>query len=330
MRLTFRPTAIAAVAVLAASLTACGGNSGAASQESPDAYPSAKIRVIVPYGAGGDADTTMRAVGKFMQKELGQTVVVENKPGGSGAVGTTELISAKPNGYTLALISTGTLVSTPLSNEVGYTKDDVTPLGVLASPPSLLVVKKDSPYDTGEKFFAHAKANPGALKVGVPGATTPQGVELTRLAAEYNVKVTAVPFPGNAELTAALLGGNIDAFWTTAARGVTDKVENGDFLAIATSPEKRVAALPDVPTLAELGFPALTLATSVHGLGAPTGLPAAIATKIEGVLRKAQADPEVRKQLGDIIVTEEFIDGAALKRILDETQVAYEKVIKKS
>src|SRR3954447_26320764 len=116
-------------------LAACGD------RERPDAgFPSESIRLLVPYAAGGPTDLTARAYGEFLERDLGQPVVVENKPGGSGALATQELVTADPDGHTLALITAGTVVLTPLANEVGYTASDVTPVGVMSEVPSLLAV----------------------------------------------------------------------------------------------------------------------------------------------------------------------------------------------
>jgi tripartite-type tricarboxylate transporter receptor subunit TctC len=198
------PRPVRTVAALAALglLAACAEEGGGAAGD-PVAYPSEEIRLLVPYGAGGPTDLTARAYGASLEEQLGQTVVVENLPGGSGASATQELIAAEPDGHTLSLVTAGTLVLTPLANEVGYSKDDVTPIGVMAEVPSVLAVGSGSPYQSAEDFFTAAEQQPGVITVGVPGASTPQGIELQRLREEYGVEVTAVPFNGNAEMTTA-------------------------------------------------------------------------------------------------------------------------------
>ena len=288
---------VAAVAVLGL-LAACAEEGGGAAGD-PAAYPSEEIRLLVPYAAGGPTDLTARAYGTSLEEQLGQTVVVENLPGGSGAIATQELIAAEPDGHTLSLVTAGTLVLTPLANEVGYTKDDVTPIGVMAEVPSVLAVGADSPYQSAEDFFTAAGREPGGINVGVPGASTPQGIELQRLRDEYGVEVTVVPFDGNAEMTTALLGGNVDAVLINASSDVTENISAGAFRPLAVSSEERLSWLPDTPTLAESGFPELTLSGSTFGLAGPDGLPEEVVTVLEDELRTSHDDPAVLDKVVD-------------------------------
>jgi tripartite-type tricarboxylate transporter receptor subunit TctC len=324
-----RPALVVAVSAV---LAGCGGGDGG-DVASPDDngsasdYPNQSIRFLVPYGAGGPTDLTSRTVGSCLEQELGQTVVVENKPGGSGALATTELVQAEPDGYTLSLITAGTTVLTPLANEVGYTKDDITPVGVMAEVPSLLAAGKSSPHKDAQAFFDAARANPGSIKVGVPGASTPQGIELQRLADEHDVEVTVVPFNGNAEMTTALLGGNVDAVLINASADVVQNVEAGEFVPLAASPKERLSWLEETPTFAELGFEGLTLSGSTFGLAGPAGLPDDVTSTLEDTLRTCLDKPEVQQKLGERYVTEEFKDAEELQQILDETQDVYEPIL---
>jgi tripartite-type tricarboxylate transporter receptor subunit TctC len=325
MRFTRMTRAVAACAALAL-LSACGG--GGSSQAEPAAeYPSDEIRLLVPYAAGGPTDLTARAFGSALEKELGQTVVVENKPGGSGALATQELISSEPDGYTLSLVTAGTMVLTPLANEVGYTKDDITPLGVMTEVPSLLAVGANSQYPDAEAFFAAARDRPGTINVAVPGASTPQAIELQRLREEYGVEVTVVPFDGNSEMTTALLGGSVDAVLINASQDVAENIDAGKFKPLAVSPEERLSWLPDTPTLVESGFPKLTLSGSTFGLAGPAGMPKDIAGKLEEALRTAHADPAVAERVGERYVPEEFQGPDVLKQVLNETQQVYEPIL---
>ncbi|WP_222194751.1 tripartite tricarboxylate transporter substrate binding protein [Modestobacter italicus] len=309
-------------------LTACGseesssGSSGAAAE-----YPTEEIRLLVPYGAGGPTDLAARAFGASLEEQLGQTVVVENLPGGSGAIATQELIGAEPDGHTLSLATAGTLVLTPLANEVGYTLDDVTPIGVMTEVPSVLAVGADSPYTTIADLVAAAEEQPGALNVGVPGASTPQAIELQRLAEEHDVEVTAVPFNGNAEMTTALLGGNVDAVLINASSDVTSNIDAGQFRPLAVSSAERLSWLPHTPTLAESGFPELTLSGSTFGLIGPADLPEEVVTELEDALRTAHGDPAIAEQVGAEYVPEEFQGAAEFQELLDRTQEVYEPIL---
>lgn len=317
-------TALTAAALLAG----CGGDDPeSASRAAGSDYPSESIRFLVPYGAGGPTDLTSRTVGACLQEQLGETVVVENRPGGSGALGMQELIAAPADGHTLSLVTAGTMVLTPLANDLDYTAEDITAIGVMSEVPSLLAVGEGSPYADAEAFFAQAESAPGSLNVGVPGASTPQGIELQRLASEYGVEVTVVPFDGNAEMTTALLGGNVDAVLINASQDVVANVEAGAFEPIAVSSEERLSWLPDTPTLVESGFPELTLSGSTFGLAGPAGLPEDVTDTLESTLEECLDDPEVQEQLGQSYVLEEFVGAEGLTEILAETQEVYEPIL---
>ncbi|TQM16381.1 tripartite tricarboxylate transporter substrate binding protein [Pseudonocardia kunmingensis] len=305
-------------------LAGCGAQQQA---DEPAEYPTEEIRLLVPYAAGGPTDLTARAYGSFLERDLGQPVVVENLPGGSGALATQELIQAEPDGHTLSLITAGTTVLTPLVNEVGYTAEDVTPVGVLSEVPSVLAVAADSPYPDLAAFVADARARPGALTVGTPGATTPQGIELQRLRDEHGVEVTVVPFNGNAEMTTALLGRNVDAVLINASQDVTENIDAGEFRPLAVSSAQPLDWLPGTPTLVEAGFAGLTLSGSTFGLAGPAGLPEPVVTRLEEALRRGHADPDVVATVGERYLGPEFRGAAEMRAVLDETRAVYEPIL---
>lgn len=329
MRRTMR-TAPALLLVVAGALAGCGNDdagSGGGGGGGGSDYPNDDIRLLVPYAAGGPTDLTTRTVGACLESELGETVIVENLPGGSGALATSELVGSEPDGYTLSLVTAGTMVLTPLANEVGYTYEDITPIGVMADVPSVLAVGGDSPYATAEDLVAAAEADPGTVDVGVPGASTPQGVELQRWADEHDVEVTVVPFDGNAEMTTALLGGGVDAVLINASQDVTGRIDSGEFVPLIASSEERLEWLPDVPTFTELGFEGLTLSGSTFGLAGPAGLPDDVVTTLEDTLRSCLDQDEVREGIGEEYVPEEFAGGDELTDILERTQEVYEPIL---
>ncbi|MDT0277405.1 tripartite tricarboxylate transporter substrate binding protein [Blastococcus goldschmidtiae] len=314
--------------VAAGVLAGCGDDDGGDSSVAGGSdYPSEDIRLLVPYGAGGPTDLTTRTVGSCLESELGETVIVENLPGGSGALATTDLVSAEPDGHTLSLITAGTMVLTPLANEVGYTYEDITPIGVMAEVPSVLAVGEDSPYASAEELMEAAEAAPGTVNVGVPGASTPQGIELQRLADEHDVEVTVIPFDGNAEMTAALLGGNVDAVLINASTDVVENIDAGRFVPLVTSSEERLDWLPDVPTFTELGFEGLTLSGSTFGLAGPAGLPDDVVTTLEDTLQTCLEQDEVRERIGQEYVPEEFAGADELAEVLEDTQQVYEPIL---
>ncbi|QYN36039.1 tripartite tricarboxylate transporter substrate binding protein [Pseudonocardia sp. DSM 110487] len=291
--------------------------------DTPDEYPSQEITVLVPYTAGGPTDLAARAMGAHLEKALGQPVIVENLPGASGSEAYQELVSSDPDGHTLALLAAPSAVVTPMIQDVPYDAASFVPIGVITEVPSVLAVGGDSEFRDATAFLDAARQRPGQLTVGVPGATTSQAIELRRLASEYGVQVTSVPFNGNAELIQAVLGGSVDAVLINVSADIRAQFDAGAFRPLAISPAERVEYLPDVPTLAELGFPELTYSTSLFGLGAPAGTPPEIVSRLEAAMRDGLADPAVRQQLDEAYVPDEFIGADAFRGRLDEIVRVY-------
>ena len=314
------PVVVAASAVL---LTACvaedGGEGGAAAQD----YPADDITLYVPYAPGGPTDLAARTVGDCLAEDFGRNVVVENREGASGSLGMQAMIQGGADGYSLSLIAVPASATNPLQEDVGYTNDDYVPIAAVTEIPSVLAVGEGSRFADAGALFAEAEQNPGRVTVGVPGATTSQAMELRRLAEEYGVELSLVPFTGNAEMTTALLGGNVDAVFINASQDVLENIEAGSFVPLAISPEERVDYLPDVPTLAELGYPELTNSVSVFGLAAPAGTPDGVLQTLEDGVAACLEKPEVVEALGDQYVPEEFIGRDDFQARIDEIVEVY-------
>ena len=314
------PVLVAASAVL---LTACvaedGGEGGAAAQD----YPADDITLYVPYAPGGPTDLAARTVGDCLAEDFGRNVVVENREGASGSLGMQAMIQGGTDGYSLSLIAVPASATNPLQEDVGYTNDDYVPIAAVTEIPSVLAVGEGSRFADAGALFAEAEQNPGRVTVGVPGATTSQAMELRRLAEEYGVELSLVPFTGNAEMTTALLGGNVDAVFINASQDVLENIEAGSFVPLAISPEERVDYLPDVPTLAELGYPELTNSVSVFGLAAPAGTPDGVLQTLEDGVAACLEQPEVVEALGDQYVPEEFIGRDDFQARIDEIVEVY-------
>jgi tripartite-type tricarboxylate transporter receptor subunit TctC len=321
-RLRLLPLALAASLV-----AACGGGSDATSTTGGAAadYPSERIRLIVPYTAGGPTDIAGRALGEFLQKDLGETVIVENKPGASGATGYQELISSPPDGHTISMLALPTAVLNYLSNDVGYTREDLVPIGVVTRVPSAVVVPADSPHQTAKDLFEAAKADPGSIGVGTPGATNTHAAETRRITREYDVPLTVVPFNGNAEVKTALLGGNVDAGFVNVSQDMLPAIESGQLRVLAVGTEERLRYV-DAPTLAELGYPELTQSTTTFGLVAPKGTPEDVVSRLEESLRKALGDTAVVDKLEERYVPEEFLGSEDLAELFQQTEETFRDV----
>jgi tripartite-type tricarboxylate transporter receptor subunit TctC len=314
-----RAAAVAAIAALV--LTA-----GCQKQRGGD-YPTDSVTLLVPYAAGGTTDQIARVVAKYFQSELGKPVVVTNKPGGGGAIAITELMKAKKDGHTIALIATPTALIPPVLGEAAYRPADLAPIGLVAEQPIVVVTKPDSRFATAADYLAAAKTKPASVTIGTNGPTTAAGIEIRRLADEYGVKLKQVPFQGEAELSTALLGGNIDAMVTNASPATMSKINGGQLRPLAIFSPDRVPYLSQVPTFAELGHPKLTLATSRFGLVVREGVPQPVLDKLDKTLRDALKDPEVLKGIGEQYVPKEYVAGEQWRQEMEEITKTYQEAV---
>jgi tripartite-type tricarboxylate transporter receptor subunit TctC len=312
---------LAAALAVALLLAACGGQRAA----EPEAYPSDQIRLIVPYTAGGPTDIAARALGRYMEGALGQTVVVENLPGASGSTAYQELLSAEPDGYTLSMSALPTAVLNYLTNDVGYTRDSFAPVGVITQVPSALVVPAGSPYADLAALFAAARSDPALGSVGTPGATNTHAAETRRITQLYGVPLTVVPFNGAQEVLAALLGGNVVAGFVNASQDMLPAIESGQLRVLAVGTEERLPYL-DAPTFAEQGYPEITKSTTTFGVVAPAGTPQPVIARLEETMRAASADPETRRGLDERYVPEQFMGSADLAALFTETEQTFQGV----
>lgn len=309
-------------------LAACGGGgsdpeSGSSAQGK---YPSERVRLIVPYTAGGPTDIAARALAQYMEKELGETVLVENKPGASGATAYQELIAAEPDGYTLSMFALPTAVLNYLNNDVGYTREDFIPVGSVTRVPSAILVPADSPYKTAKDLFEYAKANPGKVTVGTPGATNTHAAETRRITKEYGIPLTVVPFNGNAEVRTALLGGNIVAGFANVSQDMLPAIESGKLRALAVGTEEKLDYV-DAPTLVELGYPKLTQSTTTFGVVTRKGTPDEVVAKLGATLQAALQDPAVVEKLDERYV-DEFLGREKLEALFAEVEETFKDVPK--
>ena len=308
--------------VLALVLGGCATQPGS---EDAAEYPTDEIRLLVPYSAGGPTDIAARALGRYMESELGQPVVVENLPGASGVTSYVELISAPADGYTLSMTALPTAVLNYLTNDVGYTREDFAPVGVVTQVPSGIVVPADSPYQDLESLFAAARQDPQAISVGTPGATNTHAAETRRITDLYDVPLTVVPFEGATQVQAALLGGNVSAGFINLSQDALPAIESGDLRLLAVGSSERLDYL-DAPTLAELGYPELVQSTTTFGVLAPAGTPEEVVQRLEETLQGASGDEEVVEALDPRYVPEEFIGSDGLTDLFVETEEIFRDV----
>ncbi len=258
-------------------------------------YPDKPIAIIVPYGPGGVTDLVARALGESMGRYLKQTVVIENKPGAAGSMGAIEMLTTKPDGYRLTLTPHG-IFRQPYLQKTPYDPvKDLSYIATFATYDFLFVVDEKSPIKTIKQLIDYARDNPGALTVGTPGRYTGNQVAMVETAHHAGVKMTHVPFKGDADAITALLGGHVKAAVT--ANSILPYLKSGKVRGLAIASKVRPEAFASVPTLTESGYPVVT--PSPLGLGGPKGLPADIVQKLDGAVQHALKDPAFLKTLGN-------------------------------
>ena len=249
-------------------------------------YPARPVTLIVPWPAGGSTDLAMRALATSTEKYLGQSIVIENRPGAAGTLGATAMVTAKPDGYTITQIPI-TVFRNPHMTKVGYDPlTDLTYLIGISGYTFGVVVRADAPWKTWEELVAFAKANPGKVTYGTPGANTSLHVTMEDIAQRYGIQWTHVPFKGNADNMQALLGGHIDA--SADATGWAPHVEAGKMRLLVTWGGQRTRRWSNVPTLKDLGYDIVS--TSPYGIAGPKGMDPKIARAIHDAFRKGMED----------------------------------------
>jgi len=269
--------------------------SGAAAQ----AWPTKPIRMVVTFAAGGGTDVVARIVAPKLSEALGQQVVVDNRPGAGGLIGTEIVAKAAPDGYTLLLGAAGATTIAPHifgKEKVSYdVLKDLQPITLVATVPFIVTVNPAVPAKTLQELIAYAKANPKKLNFGSSGnGGSPHlaGELFDRMA---GVEMVHVPYKGLAPAITDLLGGQIQLVFADVGL-VVQHIKAGRLRALAVTSEQRVAALPDVPTVAESGVPGYAAATW-YGLIAPAGMPQPIVQRLSTEMQKIMAMPDVRAQL---------------------------------
>lgn len=262
-------------------------------------YPEKPVRIIVPYGPGGVADVTTRLVAHRLSETMGQNFVIENRPGAGGIVGAKAALASPPDGYTLFLAGNGSAISVSLFKSLPFSVvRDFTPVSALAEFEMLLTTNADSPLDTVAKVVAHAKANPGKLNFGTIASGSTQNLSAELFKMTTGVQAAVVIYKTTPELVTAIRRGDVDVgFDYFAAFGPS--IINKQMKVIATSGERRVPQLPDVPTVKESGYPDYVV-TSWNALQAPAGLSKEIVTKLNEQIVAVLKTPEIQKRMGDL------------------------------
>jgi tripartite-type tricarboxylate transporter receptor subunit TctC len=277
MRMTIARAALTAVLIAGSTTLASAQN-----------FPSRPVTLIVPFPAGGSTDINLRALATATEKHLGQGIVIENRSGAGGTLGPGQMAAnAKPDGYTVSQIPI-TVFRYPFMTKTTFDPaKDFTYIISLTGYTFGVVVKSDVPWKTFPELLAYAKANPGKINYGTPGAGTSLHITMEQIAKRQGIKWTHVPFKGNAESNSALLGGHIDVVADSTGWG--ELVNAGKFRLLVTWGAARTRNWPDVPTLREVGIDMIS--NSPFGLGGPANMEPAIVKTLHDAFRKGMEEP---------------------------------------
>jgi tripartite-type tricarboxylate transporter receptor subunit TctC len=263
------------------------------------AYPSKPVHVVISFTPASATDIVGRLVMAKVSEYWGQPVVVENRSGAGGSIGSAAVAKAAPDGYTLLINSNAHSVNPAIYAKLPYetTKDfvDIVPL---TQAPNVLVVNPASQHKTLMDLVNHGKAKPGAINFGHAGVGSGTHLSTEKLLAAANIKVTQVPFKGTPEVVQAIFAGSVDCYWVPISAGMSH-IRNGKLRALAVGSAKRSPALPDVPTTGEAGVQGAE-APLWFGVWAPAGVPADVVSKINADVRRALGEAQVKERLANL------------------------------
>jgi tripartite-type tricarboxylate transporter receptor subunit TctC len=260
-------------------------------------YPSRPIRLVVPFPPGGPNDIIGRVFGQKMQELLGQPVIIDNRPGAGGALGTDNVAKSEPDGYTIAIASAGALaISTALQEKILYDPlKDLAPVTLVAKVPELLVASTTLPVASVKELIALAKAKPGAINYGSSGPGSMPHLAGALFATSAGIDIVHVPYRGAAPAINDLIGHQVQIIFLDLPV-LLPHIQSGAVKALAVGGRLRVQQLPDLPTLNELGYPQIE-ADNWYGMVAPARTPSAVVTKLNAAAIAAMKAPEVQDKL---------------------------------
>lgn len=292
------------------------------------AYPSKPIRWLVPYPAGGGADFITRAVGQQVSTQVGQSVVVDNKPGAGTAIAAADTARSAPDGYTVMTADNGTLVFNQfLYRKLSYNPEkDLTPITLMGRFPMILAIGPNVDAKDAKAFIAMVKANPGKISYASAGAGSPHHLAMEMLKVTGGLHMVHIPYRGAAPALGDLAGGQVQAMMVDMAAGA-GFIKGGKIRALAVANDRRLPQLPDVPTFNELGFKNFEASAQV-GLAGPAGLPDAVRDTLQKQVATAINTPAVRQKLIEFGIEPVGSTSQAYVDLLKSERARWQKVIK--
>lgn len=290
-----------------------------------DAFPSRPVKIAIPFPAGGLVDTVTRVLGERLSRALGQQVILESRPGANGSVAAASVARAEPDGYTLLMVTEGHAVNPSIFGKLSYDSlKDFTPIGFVGKSPMLLTVHPSIPARTVAEYIALAKSKPDSLTYGSIGygSASHLGGEVFRV--RTGIATRHVPFRGGAPALNDLLAGHLNSMFITPIIGL-QHFQSGALAPLAIAATERFELLPNIPTMAEVGFP--LEAAYWFGLVGPAGLPEPVKQKLEAALAQALAEPDTRSRLAQMGAVVTPMNGSDFGKYIASELATWSKFI---
>lgn len=303
-------------------VSGCKNNESEQQASTTLSYPEKDITLIIPFTAGGSSDVQARIVEKYFKDEFGVNLIFMYKEGAGGEIGWTELANSEPDGYTIAGFNDPHILLQPLARETAFNYESFDYIGMMVKEPQLIVVSKNSPYNTFEELLDAIKENPGGLTCGLSGSYSGHHMTALKLMDATDCQFTLVPYNGSADQIVALQGGHIDFIVGNPGDLITD-AEKYKFLAIAD--DERGDYLPDVPTLKELGYD-VTNSIS-RGFATPAGVDPAILERLREGFENIANNPDYLADMAAIGQLADWTNGEELKSIYAEDSELYKLLL---
>ncbi len=288
-------------------------------------YPNKPIKLIVPFPPGGLIDNVARLITPALSTELGQTIVVENKPGAGGNLGAAEVAKATPDGYTLLMASPPLSISPALYKNLPYNPSSIEPIAIFGQLPNVLLVNPESGINSVAELVKRAKANPGKMNYASNGNGTSLNLSAELLKSQAGIYVVHIPYRGSALANVALVSKDVDFMFDNLPPAL-GLIKSNKLKALAVTTSTRNPALPQVPTMQEAGFPNFQV-SAYFGLAAPKGLPQDISLKLQNSIQKAVSQKELADALIKLGATVDFMNATKSAEFIKADSQRWQKVV---
>jgi tripartite-type tricarboxylate transporter receptor subunit TctC len=288
-------------------------------------YPNKPIKLIVPFPPGGLIDNVARLITPALSTELGQTIVVENKPGAGGNLGAAEVAKATPDGYTLLMASPPLSISPALYKNLPYNPSSIEPIAIFGQLPNVLLVNPDSGINSVAELVKRAKANPGKMNYASNGNGTSLNLSAEMLKSQAGIYVVHIPYRGSALANVALVSKDVDFMFDNLPPAL-GLIKGNKLKALAVTTNTRNPALPQVPTMQEAGFPNFQV-SAYFGIAAPKGLPQDISSKLQNSIQRAVSQKEVADSLVKLGASVDFMNATKSAEFIKADAQRWQKVV---